>query len=56
MYGTLNFGTFDWGLVANYMTDLWNMFSLVIYVVLGIAAFGAVISMVLGAVIRALRR
>ena len=55
MYGSLNFGAINMTQVTNYMADIWSMFSNVIYMVLGIAAIAALLSMVLSAVIKGLR-
>jgi hypothetical protein len=55
VYGSLNFGQINLTQVTNYMADIWAMFQPVVFLVLAIAGIGALLYLVLGAIIDALR-
>ena len=55
MYGSLNFGPINLTQVTQYMADIWTMFEPVIFFVLAIAGFGALVYLVIGAIVDALR-
>ena len=55
MYGSLDLGQIDVSQILTYMADMWNMFSGVIFLVLAIAGFAAVMGLAVSALIRALQ-